>query len=235
MKTLKILGLLLTYPQKEMVDACQEMKDVLENENFLPKKYLNPVYDLIDYLQDTNIWDLQEEYVSLFDRSPSLSLHLFEHVHGESRDRGAALVELGSLYQEQGLEISGKETPDYLPMFLEFISQLPLDAAQEYLENAINVIATVGVRLEKRKSPYVSVFKALEAATNAKADEKVVENALKEKSGEEQTFDEVDEEWEEQFAWEQPVTSDDGCPKMNNILSEINKGLKEPNDKEARQ
>ncbi|MEJ2459788.1 MAG: hypothetical protein P8Y58_17260 [Novosphingobium sp.] len=49
---------------------------------------------LIDDLVTRDLYDAQERYVLLFDRTRKLSLHLFEHVHGESRDRGQAMVDL---------------------------------------------------------------------------------------------------------------------------------------------
>ena len=70
-----------------------------------------------------DLYDLQERYVLLFDRTRSLSLHLFEHVHGESRDRGQAMVDLKALYERHGLHMSSSELPDHLPLFLEFLSR----------------------------------------------------------------------------------------------------------------
>ena len=80
---------------------------------------------LLDELATGDLYDLQERYVLLFDRTRSLSLHLFEHVHGESRDRGQAMVDLKALYERHGLLMSSSELPDHLPLFLEFLSDHP--------------------------------------------------------------------------------------------------------------
>ena len=53
-----------------------------------------------------------------------LSLHLFEHVHGESRDRGQAMVDLKAMYENAGLFVT-RELPDYVPLLLEFLSTQP--------------------------------------------------------------------------------------------------------------
>jgi nitrate reductase molybdenum cofactor assembly chaperone NarJ/NarW len=105
--------------------------------------------------------DMQERYVSLFDRVRSLSLHLFEHVHGESRDRGQAMVDLRQLYESHGYELATDELPDYLPAFLEFLSALPLDDARAHLDDTVHLLESIGARLAKRGSAYAAVFQAL--------------------------------------------------------------------------
>jgi nitrate reductase delta subunit len=117
----------------------------------------------------SDIFDLQERYVDLFDRVPSLSLHLFEHVHGQTRDRGQAMVELKSLYTQQGLVLDPRELPDYLPAFLEYLSLLDGDAARDLLGEASYVLRSIGARLEKRGSRYAAVLAALLALGGAEA------------------------------------------------------------------
>ncbi|HUJ73963.1 MAG TPA: nitrate reductase molybdenum cofactor assembly chaperone, partial [bacterium] len=109
-----------------------------------------------------DIYDLQARYVELFDQNRALSLHLFEHVHGESRDRGEAMVSLMERYTENGLSLAGNELPDFLPVFLEFLSQLPADEARQELADPRAVIAVLSRRLQKRESPYAAVLGALE-------------------------------------------------------------------------
>ena len=94
MKTLKVLSALLSYPGPGLVEAAEEMKQALRAEALLPAAQLAPVLRLIDDIAAGDFYDLQERYLLLFDRTRSLSLHLFEHVHGESRDRGQAMVDL---------------------------------------------------------------------------------------------------------------------------------------------
>ena len=127
MKTLKVLGMLLTYPETELSSAWPEMLPVLKQEKWLADKTLLAIENMAAWLTLTDLLDVQEEYVDLFDRTPSLSLHLFEHVHGESRERGQAMVDLSELYKQKGFEISGAEMPDYLPLFLEYLSTQPID------------------------------------------------------------------------------------------------------------
>lgn len=102
-KTLKILSALLTYPTAEMQSAVPEMRRALDEEAWLPQKNRDRLDRILEEIKTGDLYDLQERYVLLFDRTRSLSLHLFEHVHGESRDRGQAMVDLMSLYERHGL------------------------------------------------------------------------------------------------------------------------------------
>ena len=131
MKTLKVLSALLTYPTEELAAAADELKAVLRSEGVLRGAHLAGVVAFIDDLAARDPFDAQERYVLLFDRTRSLSLHLFEHVHGESRDRGQAMVDLLRLYEEAGYSPTDKELPDFLPLFLEFLStQQPAEARE---------------------------------------------------------------------------------------------------------
>lgn len=162
METFKVLAALLSYPERELLDALDELEDVLEQEmplNGAAKLALAP---LLDRLAGTDLLTLQQEYVVTFDQNPSHALHLFEHVHGESRERGPAMVDLLQEYRTHGLEISAAELPDYLPLFLEYLSLLPDEQARNLLGQAVNVIALIGKKLARSASPYHAVFEVLE-------------------------------------------------------------------------
>ena len=99
----------------------------------------------------------------MFDRTRSLSLHLFEHVHGDSRDRGQAMVDLASLYESHGFVIDRSELPDYLPLFLEFLSQIEAGEAVELLGEASHVVAGLARRLAERATFYADVMAGVAA------------------------------------------------------------------------
>ena len=120
--TLKALGALLTYPDETLVAAVPELRAVLEADSAVPTVLRRPLRSLLDYLQSTDSFELQENYVERFDTGRSTSLHLFEHVHGESKDRGQAMVDLKEHYEAIGLTLVPEELPDFLPAFLEFCS-----------------------------------------------------------------------------------------------------------------
>ncbi len=203
-KTFKILALLLMYPKAELVSELPHFLDVLADEALLTPEDLQAVTVLITKLQQTDLLELQENYVALFDRSRLLSLHLFEHVHGESRDRGQAMVDLAASYQKANLALKDGELPDYLPVFLEFASSLPLKEAAVLLAEPINILATLEARLKERQSAYQSVFSAILSLADGEADPKIIEQTLdndKTQESELEDLEELDKQWEER-----PVT-----------------------------
>lgn len=233
MKTLKILGALLAYPSTDLVGALPECQAILKKEKWLPETSLKTLDHLINWMTEQDLLDLQEEYVSLFDRTPSLCLHLFEHVHGDSRDRGQALVDLSEVYKDVGLLINTEEMPDYLPLFLEYLSVIDTEEARQNLGETANVLGVLSGRLSNRQSPYAAVFDALIEAASRKPDSKAVEEALKEAAGQASTFKELDEVWEEQNAFENSLqtTGQDmnaDCPKAEEMLARMNLNPSKP-------
>ena len=161
MKTYLALSALLSHPEPALLEALAEIGAVLDAEGLLPRTARREVEALTAELAGGDLYDLQERYVSLFDRSRSLSLHLFEHVHGESRDRGQAMVDLLATYAKRGVRVAGSELPDYLPAFLEFLSLVSPDEAKGLLGETADILRGVGDRLAERGSRYSAVFGAL--------------------------------------------------------------------------
>ena len=171
MKTFKVLAALLSYPERELLAALDELEDVLEQELSLNGAANLALAPLLDRLASTHLLQLQQEYVATFDQNPSHALHLFEHIHGESRRRGPAMVDLLQEYRAHGLEIDAAELPDYLPLFLEYLSLLPDAQALALLGEAVDVLALLGAKLERNRSPYHVVFKVLESLSPVQARE----------------------------------------------------------------
>src|SRR5262249_57680544 len=124
-RTFKVLSALLSYPTEELQAAVPELAAALSRESLIPAAIRRRLDVLLNEIATGDLYDLQERYVLLFDRTRSLSLHLFEHVHGESRDRGQAMIDLKALYEKAGLEIDAAELPDFVPLFLNFLSTHP--------------------------------------------------------------------------------------------------------------
>jgi nitrate reductase delta subunit len=163
MKTFKVLSLLLMYPESDWLEALPEMHAALVEDSAINANAASRLVPLFNLLSDTRLIELQENYVATFDRNPSHSLHLFEHIHGESRDRGSAMIDLLEEYWKHDFDASASELPDYVPLFLEFLSLLPVDEARELLGDAVHVLATIGRKLDANGSPYATAFQVLEA------------------------------------------------------------------------
>lgn len=200
-KTFKVLSALLTYPTSELQDAAADLGLIIAREGLLPKAILRQLEHLIDEITTGDIIDLQIRYVLLFDRTRSLSLHLFEHVHGESRDRGQAMIDLRGLYEKRGLFISAAELPDFLPLFLEYLSLRPAAEACETLAQPAHILAVLAERLRKRQSRYEAVFRALTALANATPKDAEVSALLAEPDHDPSDLAALDAAWEDE-----PVT-----------------------------
>jgi nitrate reductase molybdenum cofactor assembly chaperone NarJ/NarW len=197
-KTLKVLSALLTYPTSELQAAVPQMRAALDAEARLPPKNRDRIERILEELATGDLFDLQERYVLLFDRTRSLSLHLFEHVHGESRDRGQAMVDLKALYEQNGLAITSNDLPDHLPLFLEFLSVTPEAEAQDLIEQTSHVLEAIRLRLEKRNVPYASVFSAIQVLAHAKPQDGVVAALMGEPDEDPNDLAALDAAWEEE-------------------------------------
>ncbi len=157
----RLLACLLDYPQPELLEALPEIETRLDATPGA-RALLVPLLDLV---RGTDLIALQENYVATFDRNPSHALYLFEHIHGESRDRGQAMVDLIDEYRRYGYEPVSNELPDFVPLFLEALGMMAAagheDHANALLGEAIHVLAAIGERLARNGSPYATVFDVL--------------------------------------------------------------------------
>jgi len=197
-RTLKVLSALLTYPTAELLAAVPEMRAALDAESQLPRQNRDRLDRLLEEFATHDLYDLQERYVLLFDRTRSLSLHLFEHVHGESRDRGQAMVDLKALYERHGLFMSSSELPDHLPLFLEFLSAIPEAEARDLIEETSHVLEAIRLRLKKRKVPYSSVFSCAQALAYAKPQGDILAALMGEPDEDPNDLAALDAAWEEE-------------------------------------
>jgi len=198
MQTFRVLSALLSYPEQELLDALPDCRAVLDDEALVPLAERTALHAFIDTLAGTELLDAQEGYVALFDRNRSLSLHIYEHVHGESRDRGQAMVRLGELYRLHGLDIFARELPDYLPLFLEFLSVLPKRAARSMLADAGHVIAALHGKLRAGDSAYAAVMAAVEALAARRPAEHLIADAAAALPVEADSLAALDRQWEDE-------------------------------------
>ncbi len=164
---LKALGALLTYPTPELVAALPEIDALVAAERRLPAALRGELAALAAELGSADLLDVQERYVGLFDRGRRTSLHLFEHVHGDSRERGQAMVDLNAVYARAGLVLAPGELPDYLPAVLEYLSQRPFAEAADMLGDCAHIVRAIGEALVRDGSGYAAVPKALLALVGA--------------------------------------------------------------------
>jgi nitrate reductase delta subunit len=197
-RTFKVLSALLSYPSAELQRAVPELTAALDREALVPTGIRRQLDLLLREIAAGDLYDLQERYVLLFDRTRSLSLHLFEHVHGESRDRGQAMIDLKAVYESNGLEVDASELPDFLPLFLEFLSTRPRSEAYELLAQPVHILSAFAERLRKRSSAYEAVFRALVAVAAAKPRAEDVSALLDEPDPDASDLAALDAAWEDE-------------------------------------
>ncbi|EYD72880.1 Respiratory nitrate reductase delta chain [Rubellimicrobium mesophilum DSM 19309] len=193
--TLRTLAALLGYPSQDLKAAIPEIREALSSERALPRAARRRLDPLLDRLERDDLLDSQSAYSELFDRSRSLSLHLFEHVHGDNKERGQALIDLGQQYLEKGFFLDGPELPDFIPVFAEFASCLPPEEARDWLGQPLHVFAALEERLTERGSDYAAVLGGLVALAQAKPDQDAL-GELRERAPSDDPA-RIDEEWEE--------------------------------------
>jgi len=219
-RTLKALSLILSYPTRELQLAMPEIGAVLASDTRLTAAARRALRPLVEDLAGRDIYDLEEQFVLLFDRSRTLSLNLFEHVHGESRDRGGAMVSLVETYRAGGFDPVTSELPDHLPVLLEFLSTRPFVEAQDTLADAAHIFEALNARLSRRESPYGAVFASLLQLAGVNADQEAVAEMLAQPDDDPTDLEALDEVWEESEVLFGPDPNA-GCPQVRDMLARM--------------
>ena len=164
----KVLSALLCYPSAELQQDIPNIRTQIPTAS----EMIGHIEPLMNYIETGDLIELQEQYVMIFDRNPSHSLHLFEHIHGEDRARGQAMVDLLDEYRQHGFDVVSDELPDYIPLFLEFLSVCAEDEAIKLLDDAIHVLAHVGKKLQgsgEIAQNYAGIFDVLQTLATVEA------------------------------------------------------------------
>lgn len=217
---LKAISALLSYPTEELQAAKDELVSALQQGDLLPAELVKSLTVLIDEIATGDIYDLQETYVALFDRSRTLSLNLFEHVHGESRDRGGAMVDLVENYRAAGFEPASTELPDHIPVLLEFLAMRPIEEAREVLADAAHIMEGLQTRLIRRESAYAPVFAALVHISGDQVNQEALAELLAVKDDDPDDLEALDEIWEESEVTFAPDPNA-GCPQVRDMLTQM--------------
>ena len=159
--SLRVLAALLRYPDAAFRAAVPEMQQALKREAALPTARIDELCALLQRLQQADPFAVEADFVDLFDRGRGTALHLFEHIHGDSRDRGPAMVDLQQTYERAGLYLAPGELPDHLAVVLEFASTQPAREARGFLGETAHIARAIFSALQRRQSAYASVLAAV--------------------------------------------------------------------------
>jgi nitrate reductase delta subunit len=206
MLTHRVLSAFLCYPAPALKEAAKQGVRILDEEKLLSAKQIAGVCDFVDWLLQTPQLNVEAAYIDAFDRGRSTSLHLFEHIHGESRARGEAMHRLLLRYRAHGLELQTGELPDFLPLFLEFLSTRSAREAARHLAEVVDIVALIGRRLRQRGAPHAALLEAIASLVEIGASAGLAE----ENEERDDTPAALDAAWEEA-----PVTFTDTQPLGN--------------------
>lgn len=195
MLVFRALSVLLSYPSGQLRRALPEIADVVRATPLLASGERRGLLELVDELGRGDLLEIEGRYVDLFDRGRALSLHLFEHLHGDSRDRGEAMVELKQIYERAGFDLSTRELPDYLPVVLEYLSCRDLAEARAMLADCAHILTTIGRSLIARRSRYAAVLQTLIVIAGERPIDGAKVPPVKEKS------EALDRDWAEEPAF----------------------------------
>jgi nitrate reductase delta subunit len=208
---LKVISVLLSYPSADLQTAIPEIEAAVASDPRLPAVDRARLAALATDIGGLDLYDAQERYVSLFDRTRTLSLHLFEHVHGESRDRGQAMVDLAQMYDRQGFDIDPGEMPDFLPLFLEYLSTQSDQEVHDLLGQTLHIVANLRARLQKRSSIYANAMLTLEAIAGIAPDAEKLDQLLEEPDHDPDDLDALDAVWESEAVTFGGGTGENNC------------------------
>ena len=211
MQLLKIVSRLLDHPDPQLWEHRDELLATVVQMQELAPRTATALLEFATALTAQDLLDAQENYTALFDRGRALSLLLFEHVHGESRDRGQAMVDLMGLYERAGFSISVRELPDYIPLFLEYLSTRPAEEIHEWLGDAGHILALLAERLKERQSAYAVLFDVLLEIGQIQVDTQSLRNTVKAEVRDD-TPEAMDKVWEEEAQQFGGSDTSGGCP-----------------------
>ncbi len=213
MQILKVISLLLDYPTEQLLAGRDELDQAIAASREISPEQRNALHELLELICENDLMDGQEHYGALFGRGRSLSLLLFEHVHGESRDRGQAMVDMMAQYEEAGFAIGVKELPDYIPLYLEYLATREDLEAREGLADVAHLLALLAARLDERESAYAGCFRALLQIAGVEPQEAMAE--VREQVAAEvrdDSLEALDKIWEEEAVDFMQAEQQDRCP-----------------------
>ena len=196
MKLLKLIAVLLDYPQDDLWAHADELREACADPALSPARRV-ALRGFVDDLVAQEPMAAQERWLGLFDRGRAMSLLLFEHIHGESRDRGQAMVDLLATYRGHGFELGVKQLPDYLPVVLEYLSLRPVEEVRDWLSHVAHILELLAARAQERGSPYAVLLETLVETAAGKLDLAALRTRVASEERDD-TPEAIDRVWEEE-------------------------------------
>jgi nitrate reductase delta subunit len=197
MKTLRLIAAVMDYPRTELWSHRDELLEAAAQAE-VPDQRRGQLAGFVASLLAQDPIEAQERWLELFDRGRAMSLLLFEHIHGESRDRGQAMVDLIDTYRRNGEELATRELPDYLPVVLEHLSRRPPAEIRDWLSHVGHILELLAARAGQRESGYAVLFEILAEMGQGRVDLELMRRRV-EREARDDTPEAMDRVWEEEM------------------------------------
>ncbi|MEV0289623.1 MULTISPECIES: nitrate reductase molybdenum cofactor assembly chaperone [unclassified Kribbella] len=154
----KAASLLLAYPDEELFDRLPMITDALST---LPADVGAPLRSFAEHLAASTPAAAQRDYVATFDLRPRCCLYLTWWTHGDTRERGKALVGFKDIYRAAGLTPPDDELPDHLSVVLEFAATGDAKAGVALLTQHRAALELLKDALHRHRSPYAQLVETV--------------------------------------------------------------------------
>jgi nitrate reductase molybdenum cofactor assembly chaperone NarJ/NarW len=158
----KLASVLLQYPTMALYDGISHLDTAARS---TPRASQEAFSMFLSWLRETAPADAAQHYVATFDLRRRCALYLTYYRHGDTRNRGMAMLAFKTAYRAAGFEPvkgegeAGGELPDYLPLVLEFAALSP--RGEKLLRAHHADLELLRRALEQAGTPYVSVVEAV--------------------------------------------------------------------------
>jgi len=159
-----IASALLIYPDENFPAKREALGEISKNiggsagESLL--KFFNTTSEM-------KLEEIQKHYVEIFDMRRRCSLFLTSWTHGDTRNRGMALLHFKEIYREVGVTMTDEELPDHLAVVLEFAALMDHEEGNLLLGEHRAPIELIRDALHNANSFYAPILDAVVATLPA--------------------------------------------------------------------
>lgn len=154
----QVQSLLLGYPDDEFTTRLPLIRRAVAA---LPAPIASPLRSFLEHVDATPPTDLAIDYVATFDNRRRCCLFLTYYQHGDTRNRGVALLKLKQTYKRGAMRLTDEELPDHLAVMLEFAASGDIDFGCALLGEHRVGIELLRFALTDADSPWMWVLESV--------------------------------------------------------------------------
>lgn len=151
---------LLWYPDEQLAQRLPDLQRVVAE---LPDRTGQPLSEFLDWFTGQDPLDVARQYVATFDMRRKACPYLTYWTHGDTRNRGMAILHFKQAYLAAGFDAGDAELADHLAVVLEFAAIGDRLTGDALLIEHAGAIGLLHSALESLQSPYALVVQAVQA------------------------------------------------------------------------